>query len=128
MATVGSLIGAAIWLDLRNPGREFVNDGRDKFQPRGDLGLGDKFCSGMATTHYDEDGSLDVMALCSSVQGSADEGVFTDIPGLYLFRGTGRGERHVGLELEGSDSNRMGVGALVQICPEGMKEAARRGW
>eukprot|EP00803_Ostreobium_quekettii_P007904 evm.model.scf_1401.1 EVM.evm.TU.scf_1401.1 scf_1401:6768-11376(+) len=128
LVTVGSLIGAPMWLGLRNPGRMFVNDGSGSFRPsQGDLGLGDKFCSGLATADYDEDGSQDVMVVCSSAQGSADEDVFTGEPGLYLFQGTARGDRHVGVALEGSDSNRMGVGALVRICPEGGGEGTCQG-
>ena len=116
LVTVGGLSDNVDWLKIRNPGTVFINNGQGGFVQEGNLGLKDYMCSGLASADYNNDGSQDLMVLCSTATTPIATGVFTGKGRLFLFKGKAPTDRHISFILKGLVSNRDGVGATVRLC------------
>lgn len=117
LVTVGTLPNPPEWIALRNPGRMLVNNGYGSFEfGQGDLGLSRFQCAGLAAADYDEDGSQDFMVMASTAVVPLGALALPEKGRLLLFKGTADGRKHVGIGLEGVESNRQGIGASVQVC------------
>lgn len=116
LVTVGGLSDNADWLKIRNPGTVFMNNGGGGFIDEGDLGLRDYMCSGLASADYNNDGSQDLMVLCSTATTPIATDVFTGKGRLFLFKGKAPTHRHISFVLRGVMSTRDGIGATVRLC------------
>jgi len=117
LVTVGAMSDVPHWVENRNPGKIFVNLGGGNFSEEGDLGLFSHLCSGLSAADFDEDGSQDIMVVCSTVRdGVLGDDVLNEKGRIFLFKGTAPKDRHISFELEGVRSNSQGIGANVQIC------------
>ena len=118
LVTVGALDAAPV-IPIRNPGRIFLNAGNETFAQAGEMGLSALLTSGLSVADFDEDGSQDFIVVGTKVTSPPEAvEVFTDPGRLVLFRGTARKDRHVSFILRGTESNKAGIGASVQVCPD----------
>ena len=89
-----------------NPGRLFWNNGDRTFTMGVNLGLENRFTSGVASGDFDNDGSTDLVI----VTGTHDE------PGRpVLMRNIGNDNSWITVKTVGTTSNRDGVGARVRV-------------
>ena len=122
---VGSVAtGAFLFLgELASPGRVLENDGAGHFSPAVDFGLAYESTSGLAVADYDNDGFADLVIVRTAFQTETPDGVVAGGGQPVLMRNLGNRNRSLTIRLEGTESNRMGVGAKVTAYTRGGKQA-----
>lgn len=84
----------------------------------GDLsGVGDS----VTTVDYDGDGFLDLLTATGGSMGRS-EGLPADNGGYHLYHNVGNGNHWIEIDLEGTASNRDGIGAVVQVAAGGVTQ------
>jgi len=84
----------------------------------GDLwGVGDS----VTTVDYDADGFLDLLIATGGSMGRS-EGLPADNGGYHLYHNLGNGNHWIEIDLEGTKSNRDGIGAVVQVAAGGVTQ------
>lgn len=105
---------------LASPGRLFINDGEGFFAERNDLtpiDLSTSYASGVARADFDQDGFVDLVVQRDAV--SAELMRAFGLPAAsgepVLLRNTGNDNNWLTVRLEGSASNRQGIGARIHV-------------
>jgi len=84
----------------------------------GDLsGVGDS----VTIVDYDGDGFLDLLIATGGSMGRS-EGLPADNGGYHLYHNVGNGNHWIEIDLEGTKSNRDGIGAVVQVAAGGVNQ------
>ena len=84
----------------------------------GDLrGVGDS----VTTVDYDDDGFLDLFIATGGSMGRS-EGLPANNGGYHLYHNVGNGNHWIEIDLEGTKSNRDGIGAVVQVAAGGVTQ------
>jgi len=102
-----------------------LNDGKGHFQivkaaggAAGSLaGVGDS----ITTVDFDGDGFLDLLLANGESMGRS-LGLPSDRGGYQLFRNVGNGNHWIMIDLEGTESNRNGIGAIVRVTAGGVTQ------
>ncbi|MEM9386584.1 MAG: CRTAC1 family protein [Pseudomonadota bacterium] len=117
LATTGSVAGAVLSFlgEQGGPGRIFENDGTGALSATHNFGLQDLYTSGLAVADYDGDGFTDIAIVKTAFEIDTPEGVLSGDGRPVLLRNQGNGNRSVTVRLEGTASNRMGIGARVWL-------------
>ena len=104
-------IGKQKNLLLLNRGDGYFDVVRDAGGAGGDLsGAGDS----VTTVDYDGDGFLDLLTTTGGSMGRS-EGLPSDNGRYHLYHNVGNGNHWIEIDLEGTESNRDGIGAVVQV-------------
>ena len=91
---------------------------RDAGGAGGDLkGVGDS----VTTVDYDGDGFLDLLTTTGGSMGRS-EGLPDDLGGYHLYHNVGNSNHWIEIDLEGTTSNRDGIGAIVQVAAGGVTQ------
>jgi len=81
------------------------------------FGVGDT----VTTVDYDRDGFLDLLITTGGSMGRS-EGLPSDDGGYHLYHNIGNGNHWIEIDLEGTKSNRDGIGALVYVTAGGVSQ------
>lgn len=114
---------------LATPGRLFLNDGEGNFTERSDLvpvDLAFDYPSGVARADFDQDGFVDIVvqrdAISEELMATLEDAVFSQFSGLpaasgepVLLRNAGNANNWLTVRLEGTASNRQGIGARIRV-------------
>jgi len=108
-----------------NPGFFFFNDGDSRFTVDNEafgMDLSGRGATGLAKADYDGDGFVDVAISTAPLNpGNGNEKP-------VLMRNNGNGNTWVSIRLEGTDSNRMAIGARIEIIDNFGRFQAREIW
>jgi len=95
-----------------------LNDGGGYFQVVNDAGGAPGSLAGVGdsvtTADFDGDGFLDLLVANGESMGRS-LGLPSDLGGYQLFRNVGNGNHWIMIDLEGTTSNRDGIGAIVRV-------------
>ena len=106
-----------------NRGYLFFNNGNSRFTVDLDslgLDLRDRGATGVAKADYDQDGFVDFAVMTAPNFGSTEAPV--------LMRNNGNTNQWIAIRLEGTDSNRMAIGARIEILSTQIPFQAREIW
>ncbi len=105
----GSMAPAFI---LGNPGHLFMNNGDGTFvedNAAHGLDLSDRYVTGIGQADFDNNGFPDILIVTAPW-------LFIDTDGVpILLRNEGNGNNWLNIRLRGTDSNRMGIGARIEV-------------
>lgn len=134
LASVGSLAPrffGAVGPGVANPGRFFVNSNTTGADFDGstcvsDLNMEDSFTTGMAQGDFDGDGYQDLLVMAASFNATSpvpeNENSITH---AILLKNKGGSNKFLTVKLIGTESNRDGIGAVVEV--NGMLREVRSG-
>ncbi len=95
-----------------NPGHLFMNNGDGTFiedNAAHGLDLSDRYVTGIAQADFDSNGFADIVIVTAPW-------LFIDTDGVpILLRNEGNGNNWLNIRLRGTDSNRMGIGARIEV-------------
>jgi hypothetical protein len=120
----GELTGVGFGLGKGNRGFLFFNNGDSRFTVNNDalgLDLRGRGATGVAKADFDRDGFVEFAVMTS----------FTfdyQVAEPVLMRNNGNNNNSLTVQLEGNDSNRMGIGARIEIVAEDGTFQAREIW
>ncbi|MEN0062331.1 MAG: CRTAC1 family protein [Myxococcota bacterium] len=115
LVEVGSVaIGPLLFIDdLASPGRIHENDGEGNFSAALEFDLQRESTSGLAVADYDGDGYPDLVIIKTAFETLTPDGPISGDGHPVLLRNLGHTHRSITVQLVGTQSNRMGIGARV---------------
>lgn len=109
----------------KTPNRLLLNDGKGKFQVVRAAGGASGLLAGVGdsatTADIDGDGFLDLLTASGGSMGRS-LGLPSDDGRYQLFRNVGNGNHWIMIDLEGTRSNRDGIGAIVRVTAGGVTQ------
>ena len=109
----------------KTPNLLLLNDGKGNFQvvrhAGGAAGLLAGVGDSITTADIDGDGFLDILTASGGSMGRS-LGLPSDNGRYQLFRNVGNGNHWIGIDLEGTRSNRDGIGAIVRVTAGGVTQ------